>query len=128
MKYTIFLAAILFTYACGGSGLAENFKTALIKKNGQNFTITLKSKRSLHPASPFDIGKTYEDSIIFFIPRDTGIIKGEELPKDSCCYTATGTIIITGDKLKVDLSYYDTDDKILRADSWNGNYMLDKIK
>jgi hypothetical protein len=127
--YLLILGTIVLFefYGCGRSG-AMNYKTAYISEYNSRFIITVKGKRLLHPASLFDIGKTYEDSQQYQIPRNKGIVKGEELPWDSGYYKATGSIIIDSSYLKIDLYYINTDDKKLDTGSWNGEYDLVKIK
>ncbi|MFV0185615.1 hypothetical protein OBK25_12960 [Empedobacter falsenii] len=71
---------------------------------------------------------TYIDSTKFEIPRNDGIIKGIELPqeKGSYPYLKNSTILINGNSLKINLFYYNYDDKENRAETWNGNYKLIK--
>lgn len=124
MKHTVLIILLLFIYGCNGCREPEIYKTAYLKKTGQEFTITLRGRGSLHPASPFDIGKTAEDSIQYIIPIDSGIIKVEDLPYDSCCYPKFGTIEISGSKLKINMYFNDTDTKKIDAFLWNGEYDL----
>ena len=127
MKQRILIISLLFIYGCNGCRGPENYKTAYLKKTSQKFTITLRGKGALHPASPFDIGKTYEDSMQYLIPIDSGIIKAEDLPYDSCCYPKFGTIEISGSKLKINIYFNDTDTKKIDTFLWNGDYELLRI-
>lgn len=129
MKYLpLIIVAIIFLFGCRGCGEPE-FKTAYIRKSGQNFIITIKGRGSLHPAGPFDVGKTVEDSFQFIVPRDTGIIKSNELLKDICCYPwAGGDITIRENQLKIELYFNDTDQKKIMPDVWNREYDLIRLK
>ena len=124
MKHTIFIISLFLIYGCNGCKEPENYKTAYLKRTGQKFTITLKGRRALHPAGPFDIGKTYEDSFQHIVPTDSGTIKVEDLPQDSCCYPRFGTINIQGNKLRINIYANDTDQKKIDTFSWNGEYDL----
>jgi hypothetical protein len=125
MKHTKFIIPILFLCGCSEYKSYGNYHTAFLKKTGQEFTITIKGRRSLHPAGFFDIGKTYEDSFQYIIPVDSGIIHVEDLPQDSCCYPRFGTIEINGDKLEMNIYANDTDRKEIESFSWNGKYDLE---
>lgn len=103
LKHTIFIVLLLLILGCNGGGRPENYQSAYLKKTGQKFTIILKGRRSLHPAGPFDIGKTYEDSFLYLIPIDSRTIKVEDLRHDSCCYPRFGTIRIQGNKLGINI-------------------------
>jgi hypothetical protein len=128
MKYFSLIITIVLIIGCGDYGEPE-FKTAYIRKAGQNFIITIKGRASLHPASPFDVGKTVEDSFQFIVPRDTGIIKPNELPNDRGSYPWAGGDITIGDnKLKIELYFNDTDQKKIEADVWNKQYDLIRLK
>ncbi len=109
---------------------AKNFKTAYIEKSENKYIITVKGKRNLMVHDPISILKkgTYIDSAKFIIPRDQGIIKGNELPqeKDSYQYLNNNAILINQNSLKINLFYYNYDDKENRAETWNGNYKLIK--
>jgi hypothetical protein len=121
--------ALLFLRVLTWKG-ATIYKTAYLSKHGSNFIITIRGRGVGHPAGLGDIifPHTFPDSEQYVIPRDTGVIKGEELPYDSCCYKSTGIIIITGNQIKVSLYFKNTDDKRLDAGTWNGNYDLLRLK
>ena len=69
--------------------------------------------------------ETYEDSVILQVPslRD-GIIKGQEIPVRKGYYSYLGEIIIHNEKVQVNLSYDNTDDKKVEPTSWNGKYIF----
>ena len=123
----ILLLVLLFIYSCNGSTI---YKTAYINKTKNGFIITLRGKGTGHPAGFSDVffPKTFNDSMQYLIPRDIGIVKGEELPHDTCCYKSTGTITISKDKIDIDLLYKNTDDNRLEQGTWNGNYDLVRVK
>lgn len=92
------------------------------------FLITLHGKGVGHPAGPIDVlfPNTYDDSMQYLIPRNEGIIKGEEFQHRKCCYDLTGSITITGSTLKIALFAKNTDDKKLDPVTWNGEYDLER--
>jgi len=69
---------------------------------------------------------TYIDSAKFIIPRNEGIIKGNELPKekDSYQYLNNDAIEIKKNKLSINLFFYNYDAKENVAVIWNGKYKL----
>ena len=127
MVNKLFVILFIFLSGCANRGEPENYKTAYIQKTGEKFTIKVKGKRLGHPAGPFDI-KTHEDSIQFVIPIDSGTIKLENLPHDTCCYPIFGIIKIWDNKLQLDLYDDDTDRKKIDTSSWNGEYDLIRVK
>lgn len=90
------------------------------------FIVTVKGKRVYMSHDLFSAfsNKTYEDSVNYVIPRNQGVIKGQELPQKKGSYNSVGQIVITGNKMKVDLYYDNYDDKTLDAGTWNGTYEL----
>ena len=105
---------------------ATNYKTAYIETGKQGFKVTVKGKRLYMVHDPFSLflRKTYEDSMQYFIPRNKGVIKGEELPSKSGNYKSVGTITIQNNIIKINLSADNYDDKKLEPDTWNGEYKL----
>src|SRR5580658_4554997 len=88
--------------SCNGSKI---YKTVYISKQGKSFIVTLRGLGVGHPAGPFDVisPKTFPDSMQYVIPRDEGVVAGEELLHDSCCYDVTGKIVIAGNHILIDL-------------------------
>ena len=78
----------------------------------------------VHDPFSLFLRKTYEDSMQYFIPRNKGVIKGEELPSKSGNYKSVGTITIQNNIIKINLSADNYDDKKLEPDTWNGEYKL----
>lgn len=69
--------------------------------------------------------KTYEDSAVFQIPSlQDGTIKGADIPVRKGYYKYVGEIIVRDEKVHVNLSYDNTDDKKIEPISWNGEYVL----
>ena len=71
---------------------------------------------------------TYIDSAKFTVLKSNGIIKGKELPTDLGSYPTINNdaIIIKGNSLKINLIYYNFDDKVNKPNVWNGKYKLVK--
>ncbi len=109
---------------------ATNFKTAYIEKSNEKYIITVKGKRNLMVHDPISLLKkgTYIDSAKYVISRPYGIIKGKELPNGPDSYPTinNNAITIKGNSLKINLIYYNFDDKANKSSVWNGNYKLVK--
>lgn len=116
------VAACLFLFTTPST----NYKTAFIEREKDHFALTVKGKRSLMAHDPVSLflRKTYEDSRKYIIPRNQGIIKGEELPTEPGYYKSVGTITIQNNQAEINLSYDNYDDKKIEADGWNGKYKL----
>lgn len=121
----IFISTII-TYFFLFTSSAKNYKKAFIKPINNQFIVTVKGKRVLMAHDLFSLlfNKTYEDSMIYIIPRNKGLIKGQELPQRKGYYNPEGSITIQGNQLKVDLLYNNYDQNIIEAGSWNGSYEL----
>jgi hypothetical protein len=104
---------------------SKNFKQAYgLTQNGQAY-IKLKGVRQSMAHDPGSLDKTYEDSILIQVPSfENGVINGENIPVEKGQYKYSGTIMINGNDLKVDLLINDTDVKKLRQLTWNGTYKL----
>jgi hypothetical protein len=109
---------------------AKNFKTAYIEKHNDKFIITTIGKRNLMVHDPISALKkgTYIDSAKYVISKPYGIIKGKALPNEPGSYPTinNNAITIEGNSLKIDLIYYNFDDKVNKPNVWNGNYKLVK--
>ena len=129
-KQTILIISLAIaaptTYLFLFTSPSTNYKTAYISKEQNHFVLTVKGRRlyMVHDPISLLLGKTYEDSIIYILPRNKGVIKGEELPKDSCCYNSLGTITIQNNQVNISLFVDNYDDKTLDPDGWNGKYNL----
>ena len=124
MKYLIYLVCVLSILSCSGN---KNYPKAYgFEQNGKALII-LKGKREYmaHDVGSLLSGKTYEDSIVLSVPSlNDGIIKGHTIPVKEGYYKYVGEISIQGNRLTVNLSYDNTDDKKIQPLSWNGNYEL----
>jgi Trk-type K+ transport system membrane component len=105
---------------------ATNYKTAYIAKEKEHFVLTVKGRRlgMVHDPISLLLQNTYEDSVNYIIPRNQGVIKGEELLTDSGYYKSIGTITIQNNQADIRLSIDNTDDKKLELDNWSGKYNL----
>jgi hypothetical protein len=100
---------------------AKNYKTAYIQPHGSVFKITVKGKRLLmvHDPVSWIFRDTYEDSVEFLIPRQTGVINGNEIQEVDRNYKPSGAIVIDEKKMTIQLYNKDTS-----PDSWSGSYNL----
>ena len=110
--------------SCSGS---EKYRTAhAYFKDGKSF-IKLKCKRQLSSHDPGSLlsNKTYDDSIILQVPSlKSGLINGEDIPAKEGYYSYVGTVTVKDAKVKVSLSYNNTDSHEIEPTPWNGNYAL----
>lgn len=106
--------------ACARTG---NYYRAYFTKYGTSYFVEMKGTRRLMAHDPISSirGATYEETLIIQLARIEGVIKGSEIlvPSDKLPYT--GEIVITKNKMKVDL-YYDHPDKAPLP--WNDEYSL----
>ena len=123
----IFLSFIFYIFFYNP---AKNYKTAFIEKNNNQYVITTIGRRNLMLHDPISAIKkgTYIDSAKFTVLKSNGIIKGKELPNDLGSYSTINNdaIIIKGNSLKINLIYYNFDDKVNKPNVWNGKYKLVK--
>ena len=111
---------------CNSNGF-KNSQHAEVEKDNGRLVVKLRGRRKLMVHDPVSLllNKTYEDSFSFFIPQLTDcIIEGKDIPVEDGYYKYKGRITITKNKLHEDLLIDDTDEKVLRRDSWNGDYNL----
>lgn len=104
-----------------------NYETASIRTGQYGFILTVKGKRHslVHDfTSLFEI-KRYDDSFQYKIPRDKGMIRGEEVATELGFRKPLGTITIQNGKCTINLFTYNTNNKRLEADTWNGQYKLE---
>lgn len=114
----------LLLLSCSGS---KNYEKAwAFEKDGKYF-IKIKGKRNLaaHDLGSLYADKTYEDSLVLQVPSlRNGTIDGNDIPVKKGYYKYLGSISIEDNKLQVNLSYDNTDDKKVEPISWNGKYHL----
>lgn len=70
------------------------------------------------------LGRTYEETLILELPRIEGVIDGSEIPVMEGKLPYGGRVVITEDKMKVDLYYDDQSDNTKRPLLWNDEYTL----
>lgn len=109
---------------------ARNYPDAYIISNNKHF-IKLRGKRNLMVHDPISLfkGGTYEDSVLIPMPGiKNGKVSGREIVFDNGSYKDTydGYILISGNKLKINLYNIDTADKGRKIYYcvWNGEYLL----
>lgn len=103
-----------------------NFKYAKIHKIKSNYVLKVNGRRKLMSHDLLSLFKdnTYIESEKFYLPRSTGIIKGQELLIEKGNYKLCGEINIQNKKVNINLYYLNTDDHIKSKVSWNGVYIL----
>jgi hypothetical protein len=106
--------------ACSRTG---NYERAYFTKNGASYFVEMKGTRRLMVHDPFSAlrGQTYEETLMLELPRIDGVIIGSEIPVPPDKLRYAGQIVITKNKMKVDL-YYDDGSKAPLP--WNGKYTL----
>jgi hypothetical protein len=109
-SYFLSFLSILLVSCSGG----DNYETAYaFVKDGKTF-IKLKGKRQLAAHDPGSTlsKKTYLDSIFLQVPSlQNGTINGKYIPARQGNYKYVGNVTIQDDKVRVNLSYDNTDDK-----------------
>lgn len=103
-----------------------NYKTAIIESRENHFVLTVKGKRLKMAHDPISLflRQTYEDSEAFVVPKKEGLIRGEEIPVGAGAYHFSGTLNIQGDRIEIELSVNNYDDKTTKSSNWNGQYDL----
>lgn len=115
--------AVFSTYLLLFTSPAKNYKTATISQEQSHFKVTVKGKRILMSHDIFSVfsRNTYEDSIVFSIPRQQGEIPAHEIKVSANRFQPVGVITIMKEKMDVKLFY---DIEQTEPNSWNGNYRL----
>jgi hypothetical protein len=123
-SYLISSLFILLLFSCSQS---ENYKKAYAYEfKGKTF-IKLKGVRQLAAHDPGSIisTKKYEDFLLLNVPSlENGTVEGKDLPVPHGYYKFLGNVTIQDCKVKVNLSYDNTDDNKIEPLSWNGEYIL----
>ena len=111
--------------ACSAVG---NDERAYFAKHGSSYLVELKGRRRLMAHDPVSAvrGRTYEENLTIELPRIEGAIEGSEIPVRPGYLRYTGRVVITKDKMKVDLYYDNRDDNTKVPLTWNGEYTLVK--
>ena len=118
-----FLLCLLFV-SCSHN---QNYNKAYgYEEDGQVF-IKLKGKRQLAAHDPGSVisNKKYEDSLLLQVPSlRNGRINGKDIPVQPGYYKYLRDVTIQEGKVRVNLSYDNTDDGRIEPLSWNGEYFL----
>ena len=114
---------LLLMPACASTG---NYERAYFTKAGPNYWVEMKGTRRLMAHDPFSAlrGGTYEETLTLELPRIEGVIKGSEIPVPPDKLRYTGEIVITKNKMKVDLYYDERSVNTKRPLPWNDEYTL----
>ena len=125
MRRTFLIATCLVTLvsACSGVG---NYERAYFAKHGATYLVEMKGTRRLMAHDPFSAirGRTYEETLTIEVPRIEGMIEGAEIPVKPGYLRYAGRVVITKDKMRVDLYYDDREDNTKVPLPWNGEYTL----
>jgi len=125
--YVSILVMLVLFLSC--SSPAQNKDTAYVEKYKDSLFITVIKKKRLMAHDPVALLKPnryYLDSAVFTVPNKIGFIKFEDvqmLQKGSYPFIKGG-INMSSDSVRIDLSFDDYDDKIIRHSTWNGNYKI----
>lgn len=122
----LFLAVgslLIIVAACSSTG---NHERAYFTKHGTTYLVEMKGTRRLMAHDPISAirGKTYEETLTLELPRIEGEIEGSEIPVAPDKLPYGGRVVITKDKMRVDLYYDDLSDNTKVPLLWNGEYTL----
>ena len=114
---------LLLLSACSRVG---NDERAYFAKQGAGYLVQLKGTRRLMAHDPISLlrGRTYEATLALQLPRIEGTVAGSEIPVEEGYLPYTGQVVITKDKMKLDLYYDDPGLSVRRPLPWNGSYTL----
>lgn len=125
MKRVLVAVAFVFILmpACSFTG---NDDRAYLSKHGASYFVELKGTRRKMAHDPVSAlrGETYEETLILQLPRIEGLIKGTEIPVPPDKLRYTGEILITKNKMRVDLYYDERPEHTKRPLPWNDEYTL----
>lgn len=121
---SIMLSVILLYYMIFTSP-DYNHEYATINPNGNIYELTLTGERSHMSHDPISAlsRKTFTDTFILNLPRNSGIIKANEIIKEGG-YPLNGSIKIKDEKVIVNLYYDNYIDNIKDPLEYNGIYKL----
>ena len=122
---TLYIAGglLILMSACSKTG---NYERAYLTVYGGRYFVEMKGTRRLMAHDPFSAirGRTYEDTLMIELPRIEGVIKGSEIPVPPDKLRYVGEIVITKNKMKVDLYYDDRSANKKVPLPWNDEYTL----
>lgn len=106
---------------------AYNHQTAELRSEVDTYRLILTGKRVplKHDLISILSRTTYSDTVELILPRNKGLIKGNEIPYKSG-YQMDGTIYFSANGVIVNLVYLNTDDHVSDPFSYNGTYQLKK--
>lgn len=106
--------------------LSSNDDTATIERLGEEYQITLTGQRVYMAHDPISAisRDTYSDTFRIMVPRANGIINGQELLTEKGYYKMSGTLVLSQEKMTVELYNDNYDDKTRDPLTWNGKYKL----
>lgn len=105
----------------------KNNKTAKIRKNQNQWEVTLTSQRLLMVHDPFSalLRKTYTDTLQLNFEPKIGLVKGTEiLTSDN--NKLNGVLNVSLDELKVGFFYFNRVNGTRTPSNWNGKYKLEQ--
>lgn len=103
---------------------AYNYEEATLVTKSNQYELILRGERSYMAHDPITAlsRQTFTDTIVLVLPPRTGIIQGKEIQINGA-NSWNGKINITGNNVKIDLSYRTSEGKSEEFD-YNGNYHL----
>lgn len=104
-----------------------NHKDASLIQKDDTYELTLTGERVYMSHDPISAlsRETFTDTMILKLPRNKGLIKGNEIIKEDD-YPLLGSIEINDEQVIVQLYYDNFDDHIKDPLSYNGSYKLKK--
>lgn len=104
-----------------------NHKDASLVQKDDTYELTLTGERVYMSHDPISAlsRETFTDTMILKLPRNKGLIKGNEIIKEDD-YPLLGSIEINDEQVTVELYYDNFDDHIKDPLSYNGSYKLKK--
>ena len=123
VRIAVVALSVASTTSCSGT---KNYEQAYFSKHGSGYLVELKGKRYLLAHDPVSaiLGKTSEETYEIEIPRIDGTIDGSEIRVERGSYKYSGSIVISQNRMTVNLARPNTDAKRLDPLSWNGRYRL----
>ena len=121
-----FVVLIIFS----GRSLNSNDPVAKITKKGAYYEIAMTGKREYmaHDPISYVFRGSYPSSNSIFVPRVSGVVRGEEIPVNPGYYGYTGNVKFSKNSVKIELYAINTDDNKIENFSWNGVYILEEKK
>jgi hypothetical protein len=123
VRIAVVALSVASTTSCSGT---KNYEQAYFSKHGSGYLVELKGKRHLLAHDPVSaiLGNTSEETYEIEIPRIDGTIDGSEIRVERGSYKYSGSIVISQNRMTVNLARPNTDAKRLDPLSWNGRYRL----